>query len=45
MLKHEFCKNEPMILADILRIMFGEGDSCCLPTQEKQLYEIDISSS
>ena len=44
MLRLKKYNNEPMILADILLMMFGEVDSSCLPTQEKGLYETNNST-
>ncbi|HEY5569986.1 MAG TPA: hypothetical protein VIK42_00755 [Bacteroidales bacterium] len=37
------CMNEPLILADILLMMLGEGTICCELMTEKRLYEMEIS--
>jgi len=36
-------KNEPLILADILLMMLGEGTIRCELMPEKRLYEMEIS--
>jgi len=43
MLKLKDLKNEPLILADILLMMLGEGTICGELMPEKRLYEMEIS--